>query len=750
MAHALIRPEQRYAWHGHALLLTNPRGDCGEDLTLAGFYFRETRFLRTLRLTLNGEPPWLCEAAQPAPDRLEFVYIHPEPQSLGGGGSGAAGSKAGRDGCGIPHRALTVRVQCTVGIADVHVVTTVANHALEPVEFTAGWGTAADYADLQEALAGARQQTAHVSATVDAIASAPAAGCTVRYAYDHPTLPYRTCVHATGPGTWTATAARITTQLRLQSQESATLALRIEAHDFEAPIAADGARERDLAWRGWYDRLTRIAAPGNTLAELIIAASVRDMASFPLLEGTRDEWLAMQAGVPLYPALFGRDALTAGWQAAMVDRAESLDATLTRLGRLQGTTVDDWRDEQPGRIVQQVRTGPLARLGTNPFSRYYGDYASPLMYVISLAQLHAWTGDRALLARHWDVARRVLDWARDDGDMDGDGYLEYETRSPQGPKNQGWKDSGNAVLYDDGSSVADPTGTCELQGYWFAAQQVFAVLCEVMDQPSDARAYWESAMALRARFNRDWWMDDAEFFALAMDRDKRLVRSVTSNVGQCIATGIVDDAHLVPVVRRLFAPDLFSGWMVRSLSTTHAAYNPLAYHLGSTWAVENATIAFGLRRFGFDDRAVQLASALFDLAGRYPEYRLPECLGGFDRDESHSPGAYPRANTPQLWNSTAFPLLVHTLLGLQPLAPFDTLVFGPALPAWLPELVLHDLRIGGATATIRFWRDGDGDSHGEVLQKRGTLHLVKQPPPESLTAGIGDRFTALADRVLHH
>lgn len=739
---ALIRPEQRYAWHGHSLILTDPRGDMCDDLALSGFYFRETRFLRTLRLTLDGNPPWLCESAQSAPNVLEFTYVYPEPDSFGGGGSGASGSNKNSGGRDIPDRALSIRVQLSVGIASVDLSTTVANHSPGPVDFDIGWDLGADYADLEEALGGDRKQNAQVDVTPGT--------AEVSFAYTHEQLPFRTRVSASGSISWTATADHLGTHLVLQPQTSATLRLHVEAVDFQTPITTAGADQRDQVWRAWRDGLLRVSVPQNGVAEAVIAANLRDLASLPLLEGASDEWLAMQAGLPLYPALFGRDAITAGWQAAIADRAEFLDATLTRVGRLQGTGVDDWRDEQPGRIVQQVRTGPLARLGITPFSRYYADYASPLMYVISLAQLYAWTGDRKLLFRHWDTARRVLDWARESGDMDGDGYLEYSTRSPKGPKNQGWKDSGDAVLYSDGRTVQDPTGTCELQGYWFAAQQIFAVLSAAMGHPSDAQAYWKSAVALRERFNRDWWMEDEGFFALAMDPDKQLVRSIASNTGQCITTGIISDSRLPRVVERLFAPDLFSGWMVRSLSADHIAYNPLSYHLGGTWAVENATIAFGLRRFGFDDRALQIAEGIFDLARRYPEYRLPECLGGFSRDENVFPGAYPRANTPQLWNATAFPLLVQTLLGLQPVAPLDLLVFDPALPSWLPEVILHDLRIGGATATIRFWRDDDGDSHGEVVKARGTLHLLKQQPPESLNAGIGDRFTALMDRVLHH
>jgi glycogen debranching enzyme len=223
---------------------------------------------------------------------------------------------------------------------------------------------------------------------------------------------------------------------------------------------------------------TRVTVPPNRLAERILNANVRYFASFPLAEGGRDEWLTLQALMPLYPALFGRDTLTAGWQAAYLDRGASLDASLTRLGRMQSDRVNDWRDEEPGRIPYQVRRRPLALLDLNPYPAYYADFASPLMFVISLAHLYPWTGEMSI-QRHWDVARRILDWARTDGDKDRDGYLEYQTRSTRGTKNQGGKDSGDAIVYDDGTPVPSPIGTCELQGYspsWWKHVRV-ASLC---------------------------------------------------------------------------------------------------------------------------------------------------------------------------------------------------------------------------------------------------------------------------------
>jgi glycogen debranching enzyme len=276
-----------------------------------------------------------------------------------------------------------------------------------------------------------------------------------------------------------------------------------------------------------------------------------------------------------------------------------------------------------------------------------------------------------------------------------------------------------------------------------------AVLSWVIGKRAEARTYWRNARSLKQRFNRDWWIDDEACIALALDPQKRFVPAVSSNIGHCITCGIISAEHLTAAVGRLFAPDMFSGWGIRTLSSAHAAYSPMSYHCGSVWPVEQATIAFGLRRFGFDAQALELAKAQFDLAELYPHHRIPECVGGYARGDRPTPSAYPRANTPQLWNATAFALLVHTILGLQPVAPLHLLVVSPALPDWLPELVLKDVRLADATATLRFWRDASGDSHAEVLEHRGTFRLMHQPPPESLTASLGRRIGTLFDSIRH-
>jgi glycogen debranching enzyme len=713
---AYVRADTMSAWKGGCLLITTPRGECDREQPLSGFYYREARALRTLRFEINGTRLWLCEAASVSTDRLEFSYVHPEITQPGGGGTGQAGDEEGKDTHGLPERSLDVSVTYSVSVAELDVTMHVTNRAREPVSFTVTCTLDADFADIQEAQVNRREQRAD--------------------------LPYQTALAADG---WDVTAAHVPADLRAQltlaPQEAKRLTIRARPSLAGKALSEAEARDRDALLDRWRASFTRIDVPGNRLFETVLNANVTDIASFPLLDGQPDEWLSLQAGMPAYPAFFGRDGVTAGWQAALIDRGQALDAAMTKLGRMQSTRVDDWRDEQPGRIPYQMRSGPLALLNLNPYSAYYADFASPLMFVIALANLFAWTGERNDVRRHWDTARRILDWARQDGDPDKDGYLEYQTRSSKGTKNQGWKDSGDAIIYDDGTAVPSPIATCELQGYWYLAQELMALLSSAMDAAADASAYRRSAAALKERFNRDWWVADEQFFALALDPDKRQVRAVTSNVGHCLATGIIDETHRAPVVGRMFAPDMFSGWGIRTLSSSHAFYNPLSYHRGTVWGVEQGTIIFGLRRFGFNARALELTRAMFDLAALYPGYRIPECVGGYSRGERATPAAYPRANTPQLWNASAFPLAMQSMLGLLPLAPIGTLVLDPVLPTWMPEVVVRDLRVGGATVTLRCWRDGDR-TKWEVLHKQGTLHIVRQPPLEA-QVDVVDRAVAL-------
>jgi hypothetical protein len=420
MPHAVVRPDTLYRGRDNPCSSRTRAGECAEDQRLTGYYFRETRFVRRLQLRINGQPPWPCEAAALAPDTLAFTYVHPEITTPGGGGTGQADDEENRDGDGVPERAVDLRVTYTVRAGWLDVRTVVANRARKPLHLNLSWTIAADFADIQEA-EWSRPRDHH--------------------------LGFRTRIDPDDA---------LNQELDLRPQQSRELVFRVWPSGTRADLSAEGVMARHAALDEWRARLSRVESPANRIAQQIIANNVRDFASVPLLDGDREEWLAHQAGMPLYPAFFGRDAVTAGWQAGMIDQGQSLSAALVRLGRMQSNRFDSWRDEEPGRVPYQMRTGPLAILNENPYSAYYADFASPLMFVISLANLYAWVGDLQVIRRHWDTARRILDWARRYGDRDGDGYLEYVTRSKQGTKNQGWKDSGDAIIYDDGSPVPPP------------------------------------------------------------------------------------------------------------------------------------------------------------------------------------------------------------------------------------------------------------------------------------------------------
>jgi glycogen debranching enzyme len=721
------------AWRGSALLLADDQGEAADE-RLTGFFFRETRYLSRLALRLNGESPFRCSAARVDANKLEFTYIYPALDVGAGGGSGSAGQSRSR---GILRRGIDIKLAYYVHPSWLDVVLIATSRWDESAELDIAWEVAADYRDIPEVQSGRREQDAPVHAQRE--------DSGIRFRYAHSSLPYETFIGVTGLP-WDFDGKQIHSRLLLKRQEAHTVSLRILANDFENPIDVDEGARREERLHSWSRQTAFVSSSaGNSFAGLV-NCGLQDVGSLSLLEGGTDEWLTPAAGVPLYLALWGRDALTAVWQTAMFDHGEMACSALTRIGRMQGRRVDPARDEEPGRIIQQARSGPLDRLGRTPFARYYADQASPFDFIFALAHAYACRGELELVRRHWDTATGILDWARDYGDLDRDGFLEYRTQSKAGPKHQGWKDSDNAIVYEDGRQVEPPVAACEVQAYYFAALQIMAVLSGLMKDPAHAVNCWRAAGDLKRRFNAAFWLPDEGFIALALDSEKKPVRSLTSNAGQCIAAGIVDVEHLPLLVRRLFDPDMFSGWGIRTLSTTNPAYNPLDYHLGSVWLVENSTIVFGLRRFGFDERAIQLAKALYDLALLWPGMRVPECVGGYSRDEFAHPGAYPRANAPQMWNQSAWPLILQTLLGLQPMAPLETLAVDPILPDWLPDVTLRGLQVGNAAVNLRFARGGDGSTTTEILSKEGVLHIVRQPSPNSLRTGFGDRLSAFLDR----
>ena len=426
-----------------------------------------------------------------------------------------------------------------------------------------------------------------------------------------------------------------------------------------------GANHRDQM-DAWLDAAPIVRASWDTLRHTY-DRSLRDLAALRLHTLALPEGAAIPAaGLPWFMAVFGRDSLITSYQALpFVPQLAS--ATLQVLASRQATEWDDFRDAEPGKILHELRFGELTYFEDWPQSPYYGSADSTPLFLILLDEYERWSGDTDLVRELEPQARAALDWLEHHGDLDGDGYLEYARRNLEsGLENQCWKDSPDSVVFPDGELASLPRATCELQGYAYDARIRTARLArEVWHDDATAERLERDAANLKARFNTDFWVDDGEFFALALDGDKNQVPTLTSNMGQLLWSGIVDDSKADAVVGHIMGDRLFSGWGVRTLATGQAAFNPLSYHDGTVWPHDNGLIAAGLARYRRREEAGRIAVALFEAAGHF-DHRLPEVFAGYPRSMTEFPVEYPTACSPQAWAAGTPLLLIRVLLGLEP------------------------------------------------------------------------------------
>jgi glycogen debranching enzyme len=445
---------------------------------------------------------------------------------------------------------------------------------------------------------------------------------------------------------------------------------------------------------------------------------IQDMAALRLpIAGTDRMVFIPAAGLPWFVALFGRDSLIVSLQTMLV-YPEFARGALDVLGAHQAQERDDYRDAEPGKILHELRYGELAHFKLIPHTPYYGTSDATPLYLIALHSAWRATGDRSLIERHLRTAEGCLDWIDNYGDRDGDGFQEYQTRSSAGYENTGWKDSGDSVMYTDGTLVKGPKALCELQGYVYDAWVRMAQIYDTLGRHDRARHLREKAIVLYRKFNEAFWDEESGFYAYTLDGDKKPVLSVASNPGHCLWSGIVPKERAGRVVKRLMQPDMWSGWGIRTLSASHRAFNPYNYQTGAVWPHDNAVIAVGFRRYGFAAEAAAVARSISDAASHFLMNQLPELYAGLQRDTNNFPVQYVGANVPQAWAAGTPFVLLQVMLGIWPDAPNGRLYVDPALPDWLPDVTLFDLRLGRRTFDVRFWRDGP-DTRFEVLRGDG-------------------------------
>ena len=396
------------------------------------------------------------------------------------------------------------------------------------------------------------------------------------------------------------------------------------------------------------------------------------------------------AGLPWFMTMFGRDSIFTSLQA-LPFTPELAATTLRELGVRQGARVDDFRDEDPGRIPHELRYGELTAFEERPHSPYYGTADATPLFVVLLDEYERWTGDRKLVRDLEYEARAALRWIDDYADLMGNGYVSYKRRNEQtGLENQCWKDSWDSISGRDGTIPGFPRATCELQGYAYDAKVRGARLARLVWKDSAlADALEAQAADLKRRFNRDFWVEDGEYFALALDQDGAQVDALASNIGHLLWSGIVEKSKAKAIAAHLVGPALFSGWGVRTLAEGEGRFNPIGYHVGTVWPFDNSFIAWGLRRYGFRDEAARIAAGILD-AAEFFDGRLPEAFGGYDRSVTRYPVQYPTACSPQAWSTGTPLLLLRTMLGLEPID--GHLIVDPALPHGIGRIELLDIR----------------------------------------------------------
>jgi glycogen debranching enzyme len=475
-----------------------------------------------------------------------------------------------------------------------------------------------------------------------------------------------------------------------------------------------------------WKKVTTSITTSNEDVYRLFKQSVEDMAALRLTHvGESDDGFVPAAGVPWFVTVFGRDSLIVSLQNLMVYPDFSRGA-LSVLGACQAQEVDDYRDAQPGKILHEIRGGELAERKLIPHTPYYGTADATALYLITLSEAWKWLGDDNLFLKHKQVAEKCLEWIDRYGDLDGDGFQEYQTRSPQGYENMAWKDAGDSVMYPDGTPVRGPKALCELQGYTYDAWLRIARAYEHFGKMDAAANLRRKAEDLRQRFERQFWCEEARFYAYALDGDKKQVKTIASNPGHLLWSGIASQERGAHVVARLLEPDMWSGWGIRTLSSENPAYNPYSYQNGSVWPHDNGIIAMGCKRYGFAKEAAMIARDISEAASYFVFYRLPELYAGTKKEPGGFPVQYLGANVPQAWAAGSVFHLLHAILGLDANAHKKTLYIDPVLPHWLPDITLHNLRVGRSTVTLRFWAEKDTTRY-DVLDCNGELHVEHKP-----------------------
>ncbi|QFZ19189.1 amylo-alpha-1,6-glucosidase [Saccharothrix syringae] len=665
--------------HGTSFCVCGSGGDI-EGAAAQGAFFQDTRILSGWRLRVDGSPVEHIATTTPDPFRARFV---------------------GRGRSRVPQTESTlfVRRERYVG-AGMREDVVLRNYGRETVAHELTIHVEADFADLFEVKESrVRPRGEHVSEVAEdglrLTRRLPGSSRGTRvWAADAECSPATLTFRAVIPpkGEWSTC---VTVQPVVDGEAVETL--------FPAgrPIEQSVPARREQQWRQAVPVLRR---SGNRALAATLLRSRQDLGALRIFDPERPEDTAIAAGAPWFMTLFGRDSILASYLSLAIDPGLAL-GTVRTLAHHQGTRVDPGSEEEPGRILHEMRFGADASLALGGGNVYYGTADATPLFVVLVGELSRWGIGRDRVEAVLPHVDRALEWVERYGDRDGDGFVEYARATDRGLVNQGWKDSWDGVNFADGRIARAPIALCEVQGYAYSAYLARACLCEDFGDPGGARHWRERAARLKERFNERFWLPDLGRYAVALDADKQPVDALASNVGHCLWTGIVDDDKAALVADDLLSPRMFTGWGVRTLATDMGAYNPMSYHNGSVWPHDSALVATGLMRYGFVEHAQRVATAVLDAAEAFGG-RLPELLCGFDRADHPEPVPYPTSCSPQAWASATPIHLLRVLLRVEPSVPHRKVWLAPVLPGAFTPLALDGIPLAGARVSLEVDRDG--------------------------------------------
>jgi len=488
----------------------------------------------------------------------------------------------------------------------------------------------------------------------------------------------------------------------------------LKTYDFAANL-----KQRRAAFDHWNQDSTHFDSSNDEFDEALQTAAA-DLHALQIPDGNER---IIAAGIPWFATIFGRDSIIAAYQSLLLHPRLAAD-TLRVLARYQGTKVDDWRDEQPGKILHEHRVGEMTRAGEMPFSPYYGSVDATPLFLVLASEYYSWTADEALIRELLPAIYRALDWIDRYGDLDKDGFVEYERRSERGLLNQGWKDSWDANLHRDGKLAEPPIALIEVQGYVFDAKYRMSRLLRAMGDADTSQRLRREAAELIKRIDSQFWVSGNGYYAMALDAKKKKLEVISSNPGHLLFSRALRKDRARTVANRLMQPDMHTGWGWRTMAKSEKVYNPLSYHRGSVWPHDNSLIAHGMALYGFTRPALHTLTSLFQTAENFRNNRLPELFCGLQRQDFDVPVHYPVSCSPQAWASGAFFLMLTAVLGIRPSAPDKELnIINPMLPEWMRTLEIRNLRIGKSRVGLDFTRRGER-TYCNVVDVEGEPLLV--------------------------